>query len=324
MNKMKKETILIKFKRTIREGFEAIRFFGWNVAVSKVVCIWSDESLKSVDRKNKAILAFLKKDCGELIDRYVSAENPNIDEMSNHAPVWVFWLQGKEKMPELIRICHQSIESFAGSHPIKLLDKDNIRDYVSFSDDVWNRVEKGGLKVQHLADMIRVQLIRKYGGLWLDASVFCHKEIPEAVFQKPVFSLKGELMPEFVSKNRWTTFLMGGLPGNVLCSFLDDFFMEWSNSRRPFIDYFMLDCAISLAYENIPAVRSELDLIPIADGDCYWLNRMLDQPVNEELLREFSEEKSVFYKVAWNRQRNNGDNSFTLYNYLQKHNKGNY
>lgn len=50
--------------------------------------------------------------------------------------------------------------------------------------------------------MIRVQLIKKYGGLWLDASIYCTKELEESMFSFPVYSLKGELDERYVSNNQ--------------------------------------------------------------------------------------------------------------------------
>ena len=315
------ETWIVKTKRTLKEGAEALRHFGWNVASARVGCIWGDEALKNVRKKNETILAYLKHEYKDLLEQYSSAEDPSEELLkSAEAPVWVFWLQGKKEMPELIQMCQRSREAHAGKHPVIVLDRENVRDYVTFPDEVWQRVTEGKLRVQHLADMVRVQLIRKYGGLWLDASIFCHREIPEEVFSYPVYSLKGDYMPQFVSGNRWTTFLIGGRPGNVLCSFLDDFFASWMKKGKPFIDYFMFDCAIALAYENIPAVKKEIDDLPKAEGDCYWLKERLSEPVSEELLQQFLQEPAVFYKIAWNKEWNS-ENESSLYHYLREKNE---
>lgn len=307
------EPFFTKLKRTIKEGILTIRFFGCRVAFPVVRCIWKNNDLESVTAKNAVILDFLKKEYAELLNKYAAAsDSDKIDD--GPAPIWVFWLQGKDQMPELIRMCFESKMLHSGNHPVILLDQENIQDYVSFPEVVWSEVKEGKLKVQHLADMIRVQLIRKYGGVWLDASIYCHKDIPESIFALPIYSLKGKHMPQFVSENRWTTFLIGGHRGNVLCSFLDDFFLTWVQSGKPFIDYFMFDCAIALAYENIAAVRSDIDAIPISEGDCYWLNERLDSRVSEVLLNEYRKEPAIFYKISWNRSFNKNHNN--LYHYL--------
>lgn len=312
------ETISIKIKRTVKEGTEALKCFGARIAFSKIRCIWKNDSLESIKKKNTDILSYLKKEYSGLLERYASASNPRVNVEAGSEPIWVFWLQGKKQMPQLIQMCLQSKETHSGGHPVILLDDTNIREYVSFPEEVWKKAEAGTLKVQHLADMIRVQLIRKYGGLWLDASVFCHKNIDERAYSLPVFSLKGDYMPQFISGNRWTTFVLGGCPDNVLCRFLDDFFLAWIQSGKPFIDYFMLDCAIALAYENIPAVRADIDVLPVSEGDCYWLNRRIDMPINDELLREYALEPSTFYKIGWNRALMEEDDTF--YSYLLKNN----
>jgi hypothetical protein len=242
------DTFVVKVKRSLKEGVEAFRHFGWGVASSHLSCIWSNASTKSIQLKNKTILTYLRRTYNTLIEQYANKERSfDISHKGDSAPVWVFWFQGEQQMPELIRACQRSRIRAAGTHPVVLLDKDNIKKYISFPKEVWARFEEGKLRVQHLADMIRVHLLRQYGGLWLDASIFCHRQIPEEIFSYPFYSLKGKYLPDFVSGNQWTTFLIGGRPNNLLCSFLDDFFMEWIKSGKPFIDYFMFDCAIALA-----------------------------------------------------------------------------
>ena len=79
----------------------------------------------------------------------------------------------------------------------------------------------------------------------------------------------------------------------------------------------MFDCAIALAYENIPAVKAEIDALPMTEGDCYWLNGKLDKAAEEELTKQFDEEPSTFYKIVWNKNWSSCGEG-TLYQYLIK------
>ena len=309
------ESVSIKIKRTIKEGFNDTRNFGLKVALAKNRCVWENESLSSVQHKNQVILDYLKKNYQYLLDQYKETEQPALDDSYKNAPVWVFWKQGEEHMPEIIQLCLRSKIRQSNGHPVILLTEDNIKDYVDFPDYIWNQFHEGKIRVQHLADMIRVYLIYRYGGLWLDASVFCHKQMDDEIFKKQIFSLKGEPMPEFVSNNQWTTFIIGGSKGNTLCSFLNAFFLDYCKNNKPFIDYFMFDCAIALAYYNIPSVKAEIDSLPKTEGDVYWLNQALNRKVNTELLDAYKNEPSVFYKVAW---KNEWKKDHTLYEYLLK------
>ena len=294
------ETISIKLKRSLLEGTRSLRYFGWRVTFAKLRCIWQNDSLESVAAKNRVVLQYLEKMARPLLDKYTGENQQQRDTTeATSAPIWVLWWQGREKMPDIIRLCLASKEASAGAHPIILLTKENIEQYVDFPDTIWEQFREGRIRIQHLADMIRVRLIRTYGGLWLDASIFCHDQIPERAFNSELFTLKGKKDPRFVSENRWTTFVIGGLKDNVLCSFLDDFFMMYCQTGKPFVDYFQFDCAIALAYFNIPAVNKQIDLLPQEKGDCYWLNEVLKWRADEELITKMQDEPSVIYKIGW-------------------------
>lgn len=298
----------VKLKRLIKGGYTRLRDFGSQVAMAHVRTIWENDSLESIQNNNAVILDYLAQKYRELLEKYQNY--PETTSGVENAPIWMLWWD--EEMPDIIELCYQSKLRCAGEHPVILLTKDNVRDYVAFPDCVWEQFERGKLRIQHLADMIRVQLIRKYGGLWLDASIYCAGPIPEEYFRMPLYSIKGNPDPRFVSNNQWTTFAIGGWAGNVLCSFLDDFFQEYCRRGKPFIDYFMFDCAIALAHRHIPAVRASLDVLPREEKDIYWLNGHLEQAVPD-----FEESKlPVFSKISWGRFRDRQPVPGTLYERL--------
>ena len=294
--------ISIKLKRLIKEGYLDIRDFGLRVGLARWNCILCDESLVSIQRKNQAILKKLEREYSELLEKYRDCKESELK--SENAPIWMLWWDGE--LPEVLKMCYNSRMKHAGKHRIVVITKENVHEYVTFPDYVWQQFESGKLRIQHLADMIRVQLLRNYGGLWLDASVYCSTDIPEHIFSMPLYSLSGKPDPRFVSNNRWTTFVIGGYKNNVLCSFLDDFFQEYCHRGKRFIDYFMFDCAIALAYNSITAVRTAVDDLPYEDGDCYLLDRSLDEQIEDIML-------PVFSKISWGRFCNREAKIDTLY-----------
>lgn len=311
--------IPIKVKRIIKEGLHDLYYYNLSVMVARMYCTIVDESLDGVKRKNKAILDYLHKKYGYIIQRY--QKNEEIAVQSVNAPIWVFWWDGEENMPDVIKMCYQSKLRTSGSHPVILLTHENINNYIEFPEYVWNQFYNKKLRIQHLADMIRVQLIRRYGGLWLDASVYCAKDIPEEIFELPLYSMRGEIDEKYVSKNQWTTFVIGGWKNNVLCSFLDDFFIEYCKTDKPFIDYFMFDCAIALAYAELPLIKNQIDNLPKTQGDCYWINSKLEEIMTEQIYNDLIRQNVIFYKIAWNKWINSANNSETFYSYLLRKEK---
>lgn len=65
-------------------------------------------------------------------------------------PVCVFWWQGEDNMPEIVRICNNSILVNTLKHKVVLITKDNIHDYFHGDDSncVLELLEKGKISYQ--------------------------------------------------------------------------------------------------------------------------------------------------------------------------------
>lgn len=108
----------------------------------------------------------------------------------------------------------------------------------------------------HFADYLRVCLLYKYGGLWLDATIFCADRIPEDYFEVPFFTCKSEYQEsKFISHYQWVTFVLGGWKGNVFYAFMKEAFeIYWENNTSA-IDYLFFDELIYIARENVTAIK---------------------------------------------------------------------
>lgn len=317
----KKSQQVLKLKRSIKEGFFDFAHFGPAVSLARVNWIMSGCTVESAMKRNRTLVKYLSKKYGYLIDRYRDYHNPleNSRETEADAPVWFFWWQGKDAMPEIIRFCYDRMIHAAGNHPVILLSQENVEQYVRFPDFVWEQFRQKKLRIQHLADMIRVQLIRNYGGIWLDASIYCLRDIPETAFLYDIFSLSFTPSYENVSECRWTTFAIGGHKGNLLFSFLDDFFIDYCRSGKPFVDYFMFDCAIAVAYENFPEVKNAIDKLERTEKAVYWLTGHLCDDC-DSVIHELAEQ-NAFQKLSWGNYLEKSIPENSLYRYLQQRDK---
>ena len=104
--------------------------------------------------------------------------------------IWICWFQGIEKAPDIVKKCYESINKTLSNKEIILITKENIFDYVNFPDFIVKKWNKGIITDTHMSDLLRLELLDKYGGLWLDATVFCstdEKNIPKYLFDSDLF-----------------------------------------------------------------------------------------------------------------------------------------
>ncbi|CAE7365674.1 HPCAL1 [Symbiodinium natans] len=83
---------------------------------------------------------------------------------------WSFWDKGKDKLPDFRRLC---METWAVQNPhwkIVVLDQSNVHEYLEPKElpRLWPE-----MYVPWQADAVRLALLVKYGGLWIDASTIC-------------------------------------------------------------------------------------------------------------------------------------------------------
>ena len=131
--------------------------------------------------------------------------------------IWSMWWQGEENCPEVVKLCWASMRKHCGSHKLIIITKDNYQDYVTIPEYILAKVEAGSLLLAHLADIIRVNLLAKYGGLWLDSTIFVAKEIPEEVFSMEFFTIKRVKDHELCDVRLLDCYSPRGVPGVLPC-----------------------------------------------------------------------------------------------------------
>lgn len=81
--------------------------------------------------------------------------------------VWVYWAQGFDQAPDVVRLCRATMERHL-TRPVVELSDENVAEYVTLPDDldalVTNRTAR--------SDLLRLELLARYGGTWFDATCY--------------------------------------------------------------------------------------------------------------------------------------------------------
>ena len=62
-----------------------------------------------------------------VINKYQQKDS-NQTPIGETAPIWVCWWQGEKQMPELVKQCYKLLKKYSGTHPVKLLTKNNYQE----------------------------------------------------------------------------------------------------------------------------------------------------------------------------------------------------
>lgn len=249
-------------------------------------------------RKDQWILDYLKQDLSSVIEKYKNDDNCGAPVAN--APIWVCWWTGENSAPPIVKHCIASIRRNAGSHPVRLITQDDFREYLEIPSEILVKVQSGQICFANFSDYLRFSLLAKYGGLWLDATIYCSAQLPEEIFRMPVFTCKSpERECGYISRYRWTSFCFGGYCGGLLFSFMrDSLALFWEKNGRS-IDYLLVDYLIDLAYSEIPAIRVLMESIPINNPHRDDLQAAMNAALPAEAFNQIIQEDTFLYKLSW-------------------------
>ena len=157
-------------------------------------------------------------------------------------------------MPQLVLRCYESIIHNCNNHDVNLITKNNYADYVDIPDYLVEKLNNGSITITHFSNILRVVLLNKYGGCWIDATIYVSSQIPEEVFTCSVYSRKISESTIYdlknVSQGRWSAYLLAGHKGSVLFKWLQEFLFHYWENHNTLIDYFLIDDAIAIGVEK--------------------------------------------------------------------------
>ncbi len=93
------------------------------------------------------------------------------EEKDKDDVIWWCWLQGEDESPKLNKSCLASIKKYAKDKKVIIISEKNIQEYVTFPDYIIKKYKSGIISKAHFTDLLRLELLIKYGGTWIDSTV---------------------------------------------------------------------------------------------------------------------------------------------------------
>ena len=105
-------------------------------------------------------------------------ETINPDQNQNcisEKTIWTYWDQGKYNIPIFPSLCINTWKRMNPDHRVIIVDKDNVYRYLSNKDlpPNWKDINTSQFK----SDFVRLALLEKYGGIWMDITTICVRPI---------------------------------------------------------------------------------------------------------------------------------------------------
>jgi hypothetical protein len=293
----------------IRISVLFIRLIGW---------------LKGGARKNKNKSDMFKAKI--LTDYFAQKYIPLIENLSqkeiaveNPETIWQFWDNPSGRTtPAIVKASIESVEEFKGSFEHKVLNNYTIENYSDLPGYILDKFNKKQMDYAHFSDLLRLNLLKNHGGIWMDATDYMTNFVPEHVVRQDFF-----------------VFLIGDLTGfpysfvqncfirSKKCSFLCEAWYEicvkyWENEAKRF-DYFQHQLMFkSLVSENPIAKKLFAEMPHISEDETHQLvgNKLFEKFDAKEWER--IKKVSFFQKTTYRMPTSKVDFTDTYFAKLRK------
>lgn len=262
---------------------------------------------------------YINKKINGLLDlsyeKYKQFNNVNFSMKNNcnNKNIWVFWYQGYKHMPDLIYSCLKSIINCSNGHKVILLTKFNLDKYAILPGYIYIKLHNGEITYTEFSDILRFNILKLYGGLWIDSTVYCIHNLPNDFFSKFYTSKRGYIQNHNnVSLGKWTSFLIGGNSYYPLFVFMDIFLKLYWKYNNSLIDYFLTDYALNYAYiHNISGFRGYV-LHMKSNPSIFIMTKIGNMKYNNNTFRKLSN-KTVLFKLSYKKHIKKNKNTFYYY-----------
>lgn len=229
---------------------------------------------------------------------------------------WTCWWQGEGHAPEIVRACLRSQRRNmpAGVRHV-VITGDNYRNYISLPGHITEKVKTGSITLTTLSDIIRASLLYKYGGFWMDATLFVCRPLPRKILGYPLYTRN---LPEtqYCADAMWSGWFFYAKPGNKLFAFLMESFFYYFLSHDKIRYYFMVDYVIAIACNTFPEVKKQLKAIPYNNEGAQELLKHLLEPYERQRMEDYIKNTSIqklTYKLG---QREDSEMEGTVYDHI--------
>lgn len=251
--------------------------------------------------------------------------------------IWIMWWQGFDQAPELVKKCRISWEKYHPTWKIYALDKHNINQFIDVENVI--DINRKDIPLQKISNVLRLNLLKKYSGVWVDATCFCCRPLDDWLgdFAKSGFfafqSTGGDALcsnwflasdkgcyitaklcderTQFWKQNRFS-FLQTRRPGKIVVKTLARFINRNPYSTRLWFSFLILKVLRlypygifhhhfnKLFFED-PKFREIWDQTKKYSADVPHKLRMagLREPLSPSIKQDIDDRRAPMYKLDW-------------------------
>lgn len=256
----------------------------------------------------------------EALDDSRKGENTDTADVQVPNIIWTCWLQGIEQAPELVKACLASQKRCLNTGEHRALSVEIYHKWVEIPDFIEQKYKKGIIPAALFSDILRLAVLKKYGGIWMDASVLC-TGFDNEVLKKQWDSIMGSelTIPRYYARGAkvatgLSNWFIAARPNNVIISVVYDMLVAYWRDFDCAIDYYMMHLFLEMALKASMGVENKMP--KLNSRYCFLLGNSLkmdfDKGAWDDLIAHVGIHKLNYRKAEEVSRNNNGYYSHVL------------
>ena len=242
----------------------------------------------------------------------------NVEHLTSNK-VWICWFQGMENAPELVKKCYKSLVENLTNKEVIVITSKNMTEYVQFPDYILEKWKKGYITHTHMTDLLRLELLIKYGGTWIDATVFCsntEENIPKYFFDSDLFFFQSLKPGRDGHSHINSSWYINAKSNNKLLSACRFLCYEYWKEHNDMIDYFLLHDFMAICLEFYPEVWNAI--VPRENATPHILLLRLFKMYDEKIW-ESVKNQTPFHKLSYKYEKEQENMKGTYFDMIFNH-----
>jgi hypothetical protein len=226
--------------------------------------------------------------------------------------LFIYWRQGFNNAPDIIKKCLLSWKIHNNLWKIIELDDNNINNYININNEIFN-IKNKNISLPALSDIIRIFLLEKYGGCWCDATTFCNNPLDNWLpnyIENGFFAFSKPGPDRLISS--W--FIYANKNNNIINEWKKKTVHYWNN-RNIADKYFWFHYLFNELYLNNKDISLKWDktIKILADGPHYLQIAGLLNNINLKIKNHIDNKESHLYKLTYHIDKSKYNDKCILY-----------
>lgn len=147
--------------------------------------------------------------------------------------IWIFWAE--PDLPKDISLCVNRIIDINPNYKVNVLNRNTLGHFVDID------LARNDMPLANISDLIRLKLLQKFGGVWLDASIIMNKPIDYFIGENNNFDLiafyrnKITTNPSYPVLESW--FLIAPINSRYISKWLENFILVEEVGSKKYFEY---------------------------------------------------------------------------------------